>query len=68
MFFKTGLKTGLKPDKKPGSNLIGLPTLLVHIFVDIGPFFTKTVSNKSPEMGLSIGTGFVKNGPILTKL
>ena len=32
------------------------------------PFLTKPVSNESHETGLSIGTGFVKNGPLLTKL
>ena len=54
--------------QQTGSNLIGLPILLVHNFVNNGPFLTKPVSNESPEIGLSIGTGFVKNGSLLSKL
>ena len=37
-------------------------------FVDIGPFLTKPVSVERSTIGLSIDTGFDKNGPISTKL
>ena len=34
----------------------------------MGPFLTKPVPMESPISGLSFETGFVKNGPLLTKL
>ena len=37
-------------------------------FVHRDPFLTKPVPNESHEAGLSIGTGFVENGYLLTKL
>ena len=43
------------------------PTLLVHNFVDMGPFLTKPVPMESPIPGLLFETGFVKNGPIARK-
>ena len=43
-------------------------TLLVRNFVHNDPFLTKSVPNERHEAGLSIGTGFVKNGYMLTKL
>ena len=43
-------------------------TCLVHSFVHIGPFLTNLVPIDRSSSGLSIGTNFVKNGPMLTKL
>ena len=41
---------------------------LVHDVVQIGPILTNLVPYESPERGLTIGTKFVKIGPICTKL
>ena len=43
-------------------------TCLVHNFVNTGGFLTNLVPIDSPERALSIGTNFVKNRPMLTKL
>ena len=43
-------------------------TCLVHNFVNIGRLLTKLVPIDRARSGLSIGTNFVKNRPILTKL
>ena len=39
-----------------------------HNFLNIDPILTKAVRIESPERELSIGTGFVKIGPILIQL
>ena len=45
-----------------------LCTLESHNFVNTGPFLTKPAPMERSPSGLSIGTGFVKNRPISTKL
>ena len=47
-----------------GLSLIVTQNLWVHNFGNKNPFLTNPVSNESSEIGLSIGTGFVKNASI----
>ena len=51
-----------------GSHEVGPQTLWVHNFPNMAVFLTKPVPMESPEKHLPIGTGFVKNESILTKL
>ena len=51
-----------------GSHVISPQTLWVHNFVNMDVFSTKPVPIESPEKPLSIGTGFVENESISTKL
>ena len=51
-----------------GSHVISPQTLWVHNFVNMNVFSTKPVPIESPEKPLSIGTGFVENESMSTKL